>query len=96
MRCFRCGYCCTKLLAVIVVDPDAPEVFDESNLRGINMLEERCPHLRGDKPGEYSCAIHDRPWFGETPCADYQSHNGDQPCRMGDFLVNGVGMPKGE
>lgn len=94
MRCFRCGYCCTTLLAVIVVDPEiGPE---PNNLKGINMLEESCPHLRGDKPGEYSCAIHDKPWFSETPCAEYQSHNGDQPCRVGDFLVNGAGMPRGE
>lgn len=94
MRCFRCGYCCTTLLAVIVADPDAPEVFAESNLRGINMLEERCPHLKGDQPGEYSCSIHDRPRFKDTPCADYQSHWPGQPCRMGNMLVNGVGLPR--
>lgn len=92
MRCLRCGYCCTTLLAVIVVDPD--KGIRESNLRGINMLEERCPHLKGDKPGEYSCAIHDRPWYSETPCAQYQSHWPDQVCKMGDYLVNGEGKGK--
>lgn len=87
MKCLHCGYCCTTLLAVIVIDPDASEVFAEENLRGINMLEERCPHLRGFKPGEYSCAIHDRKWFKKTPCAQYQAHNPTQICRVGDFLI---------
>jgi hypothetical protein len=87
VRCLRCGYCCTKLVAVIVIDPDAPEVFAKENLRGINMLEERCPHLRGDKPGEYSCAVHDRTWFSETPCAEYQSHWPTRVCGMGSFSL---------
>jgi hypothetical protein len=85
MICVRCGYCCTSLLAVIVVDPELG--IREDNLRGINMLEERCPHLCGDEPGGYSCAIHDRPWFKDTPCAEYQSHWPDQTCRLGAYLI---------
>lgn len=94
MKCFRCGYCCTKLLAVIIINPEAEDVFPESNCRGINQLEERCPHLRGDKPGEYLCAVHHYRWFEETPCGQYQNHWGEHPCRMGNFLINGVGLPK--
>lgn len=55
MKCLRCGYCCTKYFTVIVVEPDKydPDDPDESNLRGIDLSKERCPHLRGDIPGEY-------------------------------------------
>lgn len=83
MKCFRCGYCCTTLLVVIVIDPK--KGCTEDNLKAINALEERCPHLIGDKPGRYSCAIHNESWFKETPCAQYQSHV--QKCRMGEFLL---------
>lgn len=92
MKCLRCGYCCTSLLVVIVVDPD--KGIEYENLRGINCLEERCPHLRGDKPGEYSCAVHDREWYPESPCAQYQSHWPEQKCRMGEFLVEGEGRER--
>jgi hypothetical protein len=43
--------------------------------------------LRGDAPGEYSCAVHDRPWYADTPCAAYQSHWPGVNCRMGEFLL---------
>jgi hypothetical protein len=87
MKCLRCGYCCTSLLAVIVVDPD--EGIDPDNLTTIGMSgeKERCPHLLGDVAGEYSCAVHDREWYPDTPCAAYQSHWPENTCRMGDFLI---------
>lgn len=88
MKCFHCGYCCTSLLATVIRDPDGP--FDEDNLMviGLSGEKERCPHLRGDKPGEYMCAVHDKEWYPRTPCAEYQSHWPDQPCRLGEFIVN--------
>jgi hypothetical protein len=87
MKCFRCGYCCTSLLAVIVVDPDKGIVPDNLTTIGMSGEKERCPHLRGDHPGAYSCAIHDMPWYPETPCAEYQSHWDDTPCRMGEAMI---------
>lgn len=58
---------------------------------GLTGEPERCPHLLGDHPGEYSCAVHDRPWYQETPCAQCQSHWPKQFCRMGEYLTKGEG-----
>lgn len=87
MRCLRCGYCCKELFVVIVVDPERG--IREDNLRSINLKEERCPHLRGDRVGEYSCAIHHYSWYKETPCyahTQYEREHSD--CRIGRHLVN--------
>lgn len=88
MKCFRCGYCCTKLLAVVIDDPEGP--FEEGNLKAIGTTgeSERCPHLRGDMPGKYWCSVHDKPWYPSSPCAQYQSHWGEQPCRVGEMLTD--------
>ena len=96
MICLRCGYCCKRLSVVIVKDPDKPP--SEDNLTvfngGINPEtgefdnNTRCPHLRGDKVGEYWCVCHDKPWFKQTPCAAYQSHWPEKKCRMGVFLTS--------
>jgi len=88
MKCVRCGYCCTRLLAVVIKDPEGE--LAEPNLMTIGMTgeHERCPHLRGDKPGEFSCFVHDKPWYPETPCADYQSHWPEMTCRVGKFLLS--------
>jgi hypothetical protein len=86
--CLRCGYCCTSLLAVIVKDPDLGPVPENLMTIGLSGEKERCPHLRGDAPGEYSCSVHDREWYPDTPCAEYQSHWPGRPCRMGEFLLN--------
>lgn len=88
MKCVRCGYCCTKLFAVVIKDPEGE--FNEPNLITIGMFGgyERCPHLRDEEPGKYSCAVHDKEWYPTTPCAEYQSHWGDQLCRLGELLVS--------
>ena len=80
-------------MVVIVVDPDKGPV--EGNLRGLNfsadLKKERCPHLRGDKPGEYSCAVHDREWYPETPCFQHgqMEQSPDDSCRVGEYLLKG-------
>jgi hypothetical protein len=51
-----------------------------------------CKHLRGDKPGEYSCTVHDKPWYKGSPCDEFtqieSSLNG--VCCMGQFIMKGV------
>lgn len=85
MICLRCGYCCNKYDVIIVDDPDKGPV--EGNLKE-KPSGQRCQHLRGDKPGEYSCAIHDRPWYKDTPCFAFtQIERGNTPCRMGEYLL---------
>ncbi len=68
MVCVKCGYCCHKYAVVIIDDPEKGLV--EENLI-IHKGDGPCKHLRGDKPGEYSCAVHDYPWYNRTPCFSY-------------------------
>lgn len=91
MKCLRCGYCCQNLWVVVVDDPDKP--ISKQNLRVIGQNgPERCPHLRGNKPGEYSCAVHDRKWYKRTPCFKHGQieRSKDDVCRMGEYQMKGV------
>jgi len=86
MRCLRCGYCCKNYVVVIVDDPE--KGISEDNLIVHKGDGTPCKHLRGDKPGEYFCGIHDYPWYDQTPCFAYgQIEQRDTNCRMGDFLL---------
>jgi len=88
VKCLRCGYCCQRLLVVVVDDPDGP--LAEPNLMTFGLSgdgSDPCKHLRGAEPGSYSCAVHDRPWYPRTPCAAYQSHWPERKCPMGVFIV---------
>jgi len=73
-------------MVVIVNDPK--KGLKEGNFKAINCLEERCPHLRGNKVGRYSCAVHQEKWYKKTPCfAHGQIERGNQNCRMGEHLL---------
>jgi hypothetical protein len=87
MICLRCGYCCNTSFVIIVDDPEKGIV--EDNLIAQNGLESRCKHLIGDKPGEYSCAIHDKKWYKKTPCFSHGQieRSKDTPCRIGKYLL---------
>lgn len=90
MKCLRCGYCCKTLIVTIVDDPG--KGIEEDNLKTVGANgPERCPHLRGDRPGSYACNVHNHDWFQDTPCAAYQSHWPEQECRMGAYIVKGIG-----
>ena len=86
MKCLHCGHCCINYDVVIVNDPKKGIV--EGNLihkpTGV-----RCKHLVGKKPGEYSCAVHNEPWYKETPCFDFTQveKNTTDACRIGAFLL---------
>ena len=87
MICLNCGHCCKHYMVVIVDDPEKGIV--EGNLivkEGDGTL---CKHLRGDKPGKYSCAIHDYPWYKDTPCFAYGQieSSPDDECRLGAYLL---------
>lgn len=89
MRCLRCGYCCKRLCVIIVDDPEKGII--EDNLIGHMGTGEPCKHLNGKKLGEYSCAIHDRSWYKDTPCFSHGQieSSPDDVCRMGEYLLNG-------
>lgn len=67
----------------MVDDPKKGPV--EGNLIANDEFGIPCKHLKGDKIGEYSCTVHDEPWYGDTPCADFGQIERDPntPCRLG-------------
>lgn len=87
MVCLRCGYCCHASAVVIVRDP--AKGIEQENL-GYKASGERCQHFRGHKPGEYSCAIHDEPWYRETPCSQHGQieQSVHDVCRMGAYTLD--------
>ena len=95
MKCLRCGYCCKKYHVAVVKDPDL-------GIRDDNIVMHEgdgtpCMHLKGDKPGEYSCAIHDRAWYKETPCyAHTQFERKDSDCRIGKYNLSKMVGEKNE
>lgn len=74
-------------MVVIVNDPDLG--IREDNLEFHEGQGTPCKHLTGPGPGEYSCAVHDRPWYEETPCFRHVQHEAslDTPCRLGEFTL---------
>ena len=86
MICLRCGHCCKNYMVVIVNDPEIG--IKENNLIVHQGDGTPCPHLIGNKPGEYSCAIHDKEWYGETPCARHgQTETSNTNCRLGEYIL---------
>ena len=87
MKCLRCGYCCKAYMVVIVDDPE--KGISEDNLKA-RKGDDSCQHLKGDKPGEYSCAIHDYPWYKKTPCYTHGQieHDENDECRLGRWILN--------
>jgi hypothetical protein len=91
MKCLRCGYCCIFYAVVIVDDPEKGIVEDNLKSRGgLNP----CQHLLGDKPGGYSCKIHDYSWYSETPCFTHGQieSSPETPCRLGEHILK-TGLP---
>ena len=69
-------------------DPDKGPV--EGNLKAIGQHGmERCQHLMGNKPGEFSCAIHNKKWYKDTPCFQHGQieRSKDDVCRMGEYII---------
>ena len=51
-----------------------------------------CKHLRGERVGEFSCAIHSEAWYKETPCFLHSQIecSEDTPCRIGEHILNQI------
>ena len=86
MKCLRCGYCCTHYFVAIVDNPKLG-IVDENIIT--HEGNGPCKHLIGNKPGEYSCAIHEYPWYKDTPCHAYTQveESIDNECRTGAFMM---------
>ena len=78
-------------MVVIVDDPE--KGIADGNLIFHDGMQQPCKHLQGDKPGEYSCALHDYPWYDETPCFSHgQIERGNTNCRMGEWILKHAGI----
>lgn len=93
MKCLRCGHCCHWHWVIIVDDPE--KGICENNILEHRGQGKRCKHLRGDTPGDYSCAIHDYSWYEQTPCFRHGQieRSPDEPCRLGVYIM---GLTKSE
>ena len=90
MICLRCGYCCHNYAVRIVDDPK--KGIEEGNTVFKFSDGKPCKHLAGDKPGEYSCAVHDEWWYKTTPCFEFnQAEEKNSECRIGRFILYGEG-----
>ena len=94
MICLRCGYCCKRLCVIIVDDP--AKGLAERNLIVHRGDGTACKHLTGNRPGEYRCSIHDKPWYRKTPCFHHGQiePSGNTECRMGRHLLDKLKEPK--
>jgi len=72
---------------VVIVD-DPSKGIAEGNLV-VHEGQGPCKHLQGDKPGAYSCALHNELWYEETPCFAHGQfeQRPDTPCRMGAYIL---------
>jgi hypothetical protein len=85
MICLRCGYCCIHLDVIIVDEPSSGIIMENLVHKPSGIA---CKHLVGS-PGNYSCMLHDLPWFYETPCADFtQIEIENCNCRLGVMTLN--------
>lgn len=91
MICQRSGRCCFSMDVVI-------RIGDRAKLKPGGVL---CPHLTFDGVMA-SCAVHQEPWFKETPCHVYGNpdidpdyyHTRNRPCRMGEAIQQNGGLFK--
>lgn len=90
MICLRCGYCCQNLSVIIVDDPSKRVTEDNIIHHEGKGSDYPCKHLQGVCSGEYSCKIHNEPWYKETPCYAHTQveHSEETECRMGRYLID--------
>lgn len=86
MICLRCGYCCIHLW-ILTVDVPKKGITEENIIEQGNGTP--CKHLLGDKPGEYSCAIHGAAWYKKLGCYTHGQieKSPKTPCRMGVYTL---------
>lgn len=91
MICRRCGLCCFNMWVVI-------RIGDKAIAKPGDIC---CPHLTFDvRTKQAACAVHDKPWYKDTPCfvygnpdldPDYEPKRG-QPCRVGQMIIEHGGL----
>ena len=86
MKCLRCGYCCKNLFVAVVDDPSKGII--EGNII-VYDGSHKCKHLKGNKPGNYYCNVHNEKWYKDTPCYDYTQieRSENDYCRTGKAMM---------
>jgi len=89
MKCLKCGYCCHQL-TVPIVDVKKKGIAEANMI--VKIRGQRCPHLKGDGPGEFTCALHGEKWYKDTPCAGHGRDNvlPDDTCALGAYIMECV------
>ena len=88
MKCLRCGYCCINFFVPIVKNPELGII--KGNLI-VHEGKGPCIHLKGNKIGEYFCSIHNKKWYKDTPCFQYdQIGKENAECRTGRHMLDRV------
>jgi len=74
-------------MVMIVDNPDKP--ISENNIIA-HMGDGPCKHLEGNKPGEYSCKIHSKSWYKDTPCFSHGQieKSPNDECRLGRYILD--------
>ena len=82
-------------MPVGIVDDPALGIV-EGNIKR-KLAGERCQHLRGDTMLNYSCTMHNEPWFPETPCGKFdQPGPKDSICQLGVAFEVGRAFERGD
>ena len=90
MLCQRCGLCCFNMWVVI-------RVGDKAVAKPGDIC---CPHLKLGSDNKMTCAVHDEPWYKDTPCFVYGNSDLDpdylckrgQPCGVGLKIIEHGGL----
>lgn len=74
----------------MVVIVDNSDLGLEKNNLVLKESGKRCKHLKGNEPGKFECAIHNKKWYKRTPCFSHgQIEQSNSNCRMGEYILNG-------
>lgn len=93
MLCIKCAHCCYWFNNAIVKPQYIDIIQTEADIteEKITIKYEKtfCPYLIKEK-GQFSCTVHNYPWFKFTPCFKFiQIEEDDQTnCRIGDWYFN--------
>ena len=93
MICLRCGYCCINPVVIIINPKYVNEDLDLQNplIKEKVMLKksgEWCPYLEEKNKFIFTCKIHNKPWYKQTPCFEYSQLENDilDKCRLGVYI----------
>ena len=84
--CKRSGYCCYAYDVIIAIEE--PDLQLGLYHKPSNCV---CPHLGFDSARDAVCAVHDKPWYPQTPCHSFNNPDIDPDafqkagCRVGPY-----------